>query len=74
MTMTLTQEKINKLDKIGKKFGHELNMPPFKGQINPFFALKDSDTTDGIIKALAASKFTYALTKIGKGKYITIKG
>jgi hypothetical protein len=75
----LTQKKIDRLDKISKKCGLELHMPPLpldRFKHCPFFVFKD-EFPSKLIKGLARSKFIYGITR-GLNKkeknYIVIKG
>ena len=64
MHKTLTQNKIDKLDKIGQECGYELHMPPFKGQPHPFFTLKDILSTALILSKCFDKFFTSIIFSI----------
>jgi len=71
---TLTQKKLDKLDKISKDSGYELFLPPSKVTHHPFFIMDEDAEIEEVIASLAKGKFIYSVTKSGTKKYISIKG
>jgi len=75
--MAIEQETINKLDRIGRKYGCELHMPPFKKSISPFFYIEEiKDDTIKIREFLIAIKqigVRHAFVKIKDKHYMEIK-
>jgi len=75
-TVKLSQKRIDTLDKLGKKYGLELHMPPFKKMHCPFFVIEESEKRDKkMVSGLSRSKFVYNITEDnGKKNYILIMG